>query len=609
MISIRRRLKNRYNGFKDKILKFNYHRLDLFKGRIQFNCMILPKIKIFTISIAASFLLALGCVTDPGVSKKRGMVVDFSIANSSAGCNNDYLVLSNTISPNQKATPEITCAASCGTNTGVHLADATELTNLKLKVDSTILNRIDASSGVCVDDVVNLARPTNQIDIKSDFCSCIGGKSDLINDCASFCANAAVSISPILYLNTIIGPDIALNEKIGNLANWCNVQLASDLTTPQCFLNASDGINTISNIPILSINGNSLTANIQSLALNRTYIMKIIEGKSGSNAQSKEFQLRRKVQPAEDASLLGALKITPISQYTCMTYGGFLDTVTGQITRTSYARVFYYFASNEMPPPIPPMGGNNQSIVVCHDEELHPGSDSAAYPRLELIPQLFVMWDKADPRFVNENNTGLTINKTLTNRLINEFNVQPTSPIDIFKLINYPNRPSTSSTASPAISLGYIMVPFIDKTGKSFCPTQVDYNSANQPLFNLLKEYMDDTEGLYLGEKEAEAVQDVNNNTYKIIYGTMFITETVVKKYGFYFENGLKIKADLSSMNTKTINYYWPTNDTMDPLAQGNRKLFTVRSYNNLSGNVPSGQPVNQSTSDKRIGCVPKSSL
>ncbi len=570
--------------------------------------MILLKIKFLPISILAGLMLAVGCVTDPGVAKKRGTVADFSITSNNAGCGKDYLVVSNASSPIPPATQEIICATDCGTDTGVHLADATELAALKLKADSTLLDRINASAGTCVDDVVNLARPTNQIDIKSDFCSCISGKSDLINDCASFCANAVNSPSPILYLNTIIGTEIALNEKLGNLANWCSVQLPSDSTTPQCFLNASDGVNSITNIPITSFNGNSLTANIQSLALNRTYIMKIVEGKSGSNAQSKEFQLRRKSQPTEDTSLLGALKVTPVSQYTCMAYGGFQNTSTGQITRTSYARVFYYFAANEMPPPVPPVGGSNQSIVVCHDEELHPGNDSAAYPRLELIPQLFVLWDRADPRFVNENNTGLTINKTLTNRLINEFNVQPSGSIDIFKPFITTNRPSTSTTATLSISLGYMMVPFVDKAGKSFCPTQVDYNSANQPLFNLLKEYMDDTEGLYIAEKEAEAIQDVNNNTFKIVYGTMFITETVVKKYGFYFENGLKIKADQSSMNTKTINYYWPTNDSMDPLSQGNRKLFTVRSSDNLSGNVPTGQSVTQRTSDKRVGCVPKSS-
>jgi hypothetical protein len=148
------------------------------------------------------------------------------------------------------------------------------------------------------------------------------------------------------------------------------------------------------------------------------------------------------------------------------------------------------------------------------------------------------------------------------------------------------------------------MVPFSDKTGKSFCPTQTEFNGAD-PLFNLLKEYMDDTEGLYLAEKEAETIQD--NNAYKTIYGTMFVTESIIKKYGFYFENSLKIKATQSSMNTKTINYYWPVNDTMDPLVQGDRKLFTIRSPDTLNGNVPTGQSTSVRTTDKRIGCVPKS--
>lgn len=550
------------------------------------------KMPAFIFILVSSLVLAASCVNDPGVSKKRGLVKDFSLVDNTVGCDAGFLLLSQ---------PD-TCASKCTVDSGVHLASATELAEAKTKADPILLAKINGSAGVCVDDVTVVARPTNQIDIKSDFCSCINGKSDLISDCVSFCANVTPSISPTLYLNTIVGLDIALNTKLGNLANWCNVQLEGDQTAPQCFLSATDGTNTYSNIAV-NVVGNSLTANIQALALDKTYIVKIIEGKTGSNAQSKEFQLRRRTQPTEDGSQLGALKVTPINQYTCMTYGG-TSSAAGQISRTSYARVFYYFASNETPPPIPPAGGTNQSFVVCHDEQLHPGNDSAEYPRLEMIPQAFAMWDKADPRFVNENSTGLTINKTITSRLINEYGVTPNN-IDLFKLINYPNRPTTTATSTANIALGYMMVPFTDASGKTFCPTQTQFNAPDQPLYNLLKEYMDDTEGLYLAEKEAETILD--NNTYKTIYGTMFVTESVVKKYGFYIENGLKIKATQSSMNTKTIYYYWPTNDTMDPLAQGNRKLFTVRSPDTLNGNVPTGQSTTLRTSDKRIGCVPKS--
>ncbi|MBC7537548.1 MAG: hypothetical protein H7281_01905 [Bacteriovorax sp.] len=546
-------------------------------------------------------LLSAGCVTDPGVLKKRGLVNDFSITKTTIGCGTSFLILSQ---------PGV-CTTSCASTTttapsGVHLASATELTTAKTAADAALLAKINGSAGLCVEDVVKTARPTNQIDIKSDFCSCINGKSDLISDCAATCASQPTSTSPTLYLNTIIGTDIALNTNLGNLYNWCHVPLNGETGQPQCFLSATDGATTISNIPVtIGVGSNSLTANILSLALDKTYIVKIIESGTGSNAVSKEFQLRRKTQVVEDTTQLGALKVTPINQYTCMTYGGTVNTA-GQILRTSYARVFYYFASNETPPPIPPAGGSNQSQVVCHDEQLHPGNDSAEYPRLEMIPQALAMWDKADPRFVNLENTGLIINKTLTTRLYNEYHVT-VNLIDIFKLINYPNRPTTTSTSTANIPLGYMMVPFTDpKTGKTFCPTQTDFNSTD-PLFSLLKEYMDDTEGLFLAEKEAETIQDVSN--FKTIYGTMFVTESTVKTYGFYIQNGLKIKADQSSMNTKTIYYYWPTSTTMDPMVAGNRKLFTVRSPNTLNGNIPTGQSTTAVTTDKRIGCVPKSSI
>lgn len=541
-----------------------------------------------------SLVFLSSCISDPGVTKKRGLVKDFSISNNVVGCEKLYLYLSQ---------PD-TCASSC--SNGVHIASSTELADAKANADATLLAKITGSAGLCIDDVVTNARPTNQIDIKSDFCSCINGKSDLISDCAATCASKPTSTSPILYLNTIMGTDIALNTKLGNLYNWCNVQLETDVATPQCFLSVTDGSTTINNIPVtISAGSNSLTANIQSLALDKTYIVKIIEGKSGSNSQSKEFQLRRKSQTLDDGTQLGALKVTPINQYTCMTYGGTVNS-SGQITRTSYARIFYYFASNEVPPPIPPAGGTNQSQVVCHDEQKHPGNDNAEYDRLELLPQLFAMWDKSDPRFVNQDNTGLVINKTLTTRLYNEFGIQ--AGIDIFKLINYPNRPVTTTTASTNIPLGFMMVPFVDKNGKSYCPTQTEFNSSDQPLLNILKDYMDDTEGLYLAEKEAETIQD-GNNGYKTIYGTMFTTESVLKSYGFYIENGLKIKATQTSMNTKTIYYYWPINKAMDPLAQAGRKLFTVRTPNTLNGNVPTGQPTTGVSSDKRIGCVPKTIL
>lgn len=559
-----------------------------------------------TLSIAAMMVVASSCIGDASVAKKRGVVKDFSVVNGNEeGCGSTYL---------NYVTPYDTCTSACSvgtaTETGYHLATTAELAKVKTDLvtdgNTSLLTIVNGSANLCMPDVVVETRPTGAVSIKSDYCSCVSGKADILNNCDSFCAAKTPSDQPILYVNTLMGTEIALNTKLGNLYNWCNTQLANDDTTPQCMLVANDGLNTI-NLPVnIAPGSNSFNANILSLAVNRTWVLKLVETKTGSAAASTEFQIIRQTQKTDSTDVVGALKTTPISQYTCMTYGGKVDS-SGNIIRTTFARIFYYFASNEDPAPVAPSGGNNQSQIVCHDEQLHPGADSALYPRLELIPQSFAMWDKADTRFVAKAANGgkLTINKILSDRLAAEFNING-SDIDLFKLVSYPNRPSTATTApSTTIPLGYIMVPFTELgTGKTYCPGPAEF-TGNQPLLNLLGEYMDQTEGIYLAEKQAETFLD--GTTYKTIYGTMFVRESTLKSYGFYIENGLKIKATAASMNTKTIYYYWPTSTTADPLTEGGRKLFTVRAPNTLNGNVPTGQATNEPTSDKRIGCVPKS--
>src|SRR5689334_18990747 len=133
----------------------------------------------FLFVLLAGLVLASGCIGDPGVNKKRGLVKDFSITDNTVGCGTGLLILSQSD----------TCTTAC--STGTHKASATELADAKSKAatDANLLAKINGSAGLCVDDVVNIARPTNQIDIKSDFCSCINGKSDIINDCSSFCAS------------------------------------------------------------------------------------------------------------------------------------------------------------------------------------------------------------------------------------------------------------------------------------------------------------------------------------------------------------------------------------------------------------------------------------
>lgn len=438
-------------------------------------------------------------------------------------------------------------------------------------------------------------RPTGSIEIKNDFCSCLNGKSDIVNSCDKFCAKQPVTDQPIFYANTNPGAPVLAHPKLGNLYNWCSVQLYSDRTTPQCVLNATDGTNTI-NIPVsINFGSNAFTANIATLAKNRTWILKLIENKTGTGAQSKEVQIRRR-EPSKPT--LGALQVTPINQYTCVSYGGKVDSA-GNVIRTSYVRQYYYFPANETPAPMPP--ANGQSLIVCHDEQLNPGNDSALYDRLELVSSVQMLFDKADSRFIAKPDGKLEINSILEQRLLNEYDTH--ASVSLFRLITYPNRPIMSPTNSK-MPLGFMMVPFLDsETGRSFCPTSSDYQQNENPLMSLIGDYMSDTEGLYFSESEGSLVQD--GPVQKTIYATRFVTESILKNYAFYIQNGVKVKADENAFHTKTIYYYWPISPKMDPLTQGSRKLFTVRNPGQLNGSIPTDSNSTYST-DKRIGCIPK---
>lgn len=434
-------------------------------------------------------------------------------------------------------------------------------------------------------------RPSNDIKIKS-FCSCLNGKSDVINDCDQFCANAPMSNRPVLFVETILGAETATHPKLGSLYKWCTTQLSGDSTTPQCMLNATDGTNEVM-IPVtIKPTSNIFQADISTLKKNTTYLLKLVEAKTGTNAQSQEFQLRRKIQtfPGEE---LGALKVSPISQFTCFNFGG-KTAPNGEVHRTNYVRSYYYYPVNETPAPLPPIPGNGVSLFVCHDEQMYPGNDSVEYPRLEELPQHLAGWDKTDTRFMRSSYGKMQINSLIEQKLLEEYNIN--ANIDLFRLLSY--KTPTSKNSFP---LAYLLIPFSSPTsGKSVCPNETDYNSSN-PLMNILGEFMTETEGIYLAEKEGETLGDS-----MVVYGTMLVRETTLLNYGFYIQNGLKIKATPSDMHTKTIFYYWPASSMMDPLVQGNRKLFTVKHPDRLNGNVPEGIPTDIYTTDKRLGCIPK---
>ena len=122
-------------------------------------------------------------------------------------------------------------------------------------------------------------RPTDQLTV-NNMCVCLNGRSDLGKnlECENICWNKPYSSSPILYINFILGDEILDHPTLGNLFNWCNKMLDGDVTSPQCFLGAEDGMNRIDNIPVtINPRENSLTANLNALTYDRFYAMKLYQ--------------------------------------------------------------------------------------------------------------------------------------------------------------------------------------------------------------------------------------------------------------------------------------------------------------------------------------------
>lgn len=437
-------------------------------------------------------------------------------------------------------------------------------------------------------------RATNDISFKSDSCSCLNGKSDSIYDCNDFCANKPITSKPTLYLSAILGSEVLKNPKIKNIYDWCTILLDSDQTAPQCSLIAWDGTDTIE-IPVkIAKSKNDVMVDITPLKTNKTYIIKIVETKAGSDAFTKEVQIKRVDQKKPEPDLK-VIRKTPISQYTCLDYEGEIDS-NGNIYKTAFTRSYYYFPREETPAPIPSSLAGQPSPTVCHDDELHPGNDSVLYPRLELTNSIFTLWQKEDFAFYLDGKD-LKIHQRINKRLDEEYNI-PTFNTKIFFPFNYFSGPGNT----PNIQ-GYVLVPFVDPhSGRSMCPTESDLNYSNEPLFNILRNYIGETEGLYIASGEVQVIG------HKTTYSTMLISESNLKDIAFTISAG--IKEQTNDWHRGRIYFYWPRIPGMDPLEQAERKLFTIKSLYEipeLSQNNPMGENGMGMTTDSRIACIPKS--
>ena len=477
------------------------------------------------------------------------------------------------------------------------------LAGLPTRQSDYLKQNLESSSGICLPGV-GIKRPDGEVYIKSTFCSCLNGKNDLISNCAAFCATTDSS-EPTLFADANLGPNITLNQELGNLYNWCHAEIDDGLVSPSCELKAWDGENTIYLPVTLNQYKNSFQANLQTLERNKTYVMNLVEKTSG--AKSTAFQIRRVNPPPSSSNNgyfdidslynLGPLQMLPISQYSCITRSG--QTTDEGSFYNSAARVHYYFPSINAPAALAP--GSN--FLICHDTQTYGENDSTAYPRLELNSHIFTFWSYNDIRFFDQNqNSKLDINDILETRLKEVYNVE--SEVNIFFELPWYNRPSGENDVAP--KLGMVMQPWIDSsTGRTFCPTRDDYYGTI-PIFKLLKDLVGvDTEAIYMSEREPQVLLTDEGQYVAAPSDVQLIREGLLKKVWFYFENGVPVRATEEMAKMRTIMYYHPIDVNYPFTKKANQSIYIVRSPQNIGKSIETNSVQSLSPADKRFGCIP----
>lgn len=275
------------------------------------------------------------------------------------------------------------------------------------------------------------------------------------------------------------------------------------------------------------------------------------------------------------------IRITPIAQYSCQYYA---DTwVNAPYSLSTFSKVHFYHTPSVVPEPIRPSFNN----YVCHDITSYGWLDNVLFPRLELKPLAMALWN--DKRaFSDQNNNGkYDIDDYIEMRFLFEYgeniNVNLFSPLK-----------AKSSPMLGAKSMGYMMGFFNDPfSSLSYCLTEDHYNGEN-PLHRLIGEVVQlDTEAIYLAEKEFELITDKRGDTLLAEKDYLFITESILKKVWFYHENGIHYSPTEYTASTKAIHFYYPFDFDHPYIKKSYQRLYSLKR-------------VNTSSSDKRIGCVPK---
>lgn len=499
---------------------------------------------------------------------------------------------------------------------GTHQASVTEISQAKdeLKIQlndgtitqdqyNNILANMATASNICVNGS-GILRPSGEVYIDGGLCACQNGKPASINDCEATCAGKPSSAKTTLYGKVTLGPDILLNSQLGNLYNWCNVEITgSDLTGPACKLEFSNGDSTDYAEITIPTGSNTFSVDLStsSMKQNQTYIIKIVETGSGSNASSDAKQLRLKAYTDPSTTPAGPLNVAPVNQYACILRQ--ISTASnGDISYVAIAKQHYYFAAGNTPPSLP----DNTPRYVCHDVQVHGENDSILYPRLGLT-QPFVMWSQNDTRFNDSNSDGvIDVNVSITDDYKVAAGKQGDASVDLklFSVFPWNSIPQIDGwKSSTQANIGLIMIPFVNSQNLAECPKQADYIGDN-PLYNVIGDYVGvDTEGLYMAE--SEPYQDSQGNT---IIDIIMIKESDLKQTWFYYENGQFLVPDTTTSRTKTIHFFYPLDTSAPYIQKASQVLYTVRYPDQIgTDGVSTGLVTGNRPPDNRFACIPAS--
>ena len=506
--------------------------------------------------------------------------------------------------------------SSCAT--GTHEATADEISQVKSELDELlenedltqeeyedIINNVESAEVICVDGS-GILRPDGEVFLSGDLCACQNGLPASINSCEATCAAKTATANITLFGKVTLGPNILLNEELGNLHNWCNAEITgADLVGPGCKLEFTDTSNNTDyaeiNIPAGS-NTFSVDLSTTSMKQNENYIIRIVERESGSMVASDEKQIRLTPYEEEDTDPAGPLNITPVSQYSCILRQIATNPNNGEVSYIAIAKQHYYFPSGDTPPSLP----DDTPRYVCHDVQTYGEDDSVLYPRLE-VTQPFVMWNQDDTRFNDTDSDGvIDVNEKITEDYKIAAGRENDSTVDIqlFSVFEWNYIPQIDGwRSSTKTNLGLMMIPFVNNQNLAECPKESDYIGDN-PLYNVIGDYVGvDTEGLYMAE--SEPYQDNQGNT---IIDIIMIKESDLKQVWFYFEDGKFLIPDTTTSRTKTIHFFYPLDKSAPYIQKASQVLYTVR-YPDAIGTdgVTTGIVTGNRPPDNRFACIPAS--